>query len=144
MFMLIGFVALALVIAALLVMWALVSIPVYLAAKAFTGGRASLAGAMAATFFGAIVYSIVAWIGAILFWAFFGAGSQLLGSIVAFLALLWVYKSVFRIGWLQAFGVAVLAIVIMTVIMVLIGAIASIPVLVLRTTPPGSGWGIPL
>lgn len=103
-----------------------------------------MAGAMAATFFGAIVYSIVAWIGAILFWAFFGAGSQLLGSIVAFLALLWVYKSVFRIGWLQAFGVAVLAIVIMTVIMVLIGAIASIPVLVLRTTPPGSGWGIPL
>ncbi|RWX72865.1 MAG: hypothetical protein Metus_0839 [Candidatus Methanosuratincola subterraneus] len=144
MLMLLGLVALAFIIAALLAMWALVSIPVYLAAKALTGGRASLAGAMVATLFGAIVYSFVAWLGAILFWAFFGAGSQLLGSIVAFLALLWVYKSVFRVGWLQAFGVAVLAIVIMTAIMFLIGAIASIPVFVLRATPPWSGWGIPL
>lgn len=142
--MLAGLFALALIIAALLIMWALVSIPVYLAAKAFTGGRASLAGAMAATLLGALVYSFVAWIGAILFWAIFGAGSQLLGSIVAFLALLWVYKSVFRVGWLQAFGVAVLAVVIMTVIMALIGAITAIPALVLRTTPPGSGWGIQL
>jgi hypothetical protein len=142
--MLIGFIALAVILAALLIMWAIVSIPVYLAAKAFTGGRASLTGAMAATLLGALVYSFVAWIGAILFWAIFGAGSQLLGSVVAFLALLWVYKSVFRVGWLQAFGVAVLAVVIMTVIMVLIGAIAAIPVLVLRATPPGSGWGVPL
>lgn len=142
--MLAGLFALALIIAALLIMWALVSIPVYLAAKAFTGGRASLAGAMAATLLGALVYSFVAWIGAILFWAIFGAGSQLLGSIVAFLALLWVYKSVFRVGWLQAFGVAVLAVVIMTVIMALIGAITAIPALVLRIAPPGSGWGIQL
>lgn len=45
----IGFVALALVIAVLLVMWALVSIPMQLAAKAFMGGGTSLAVAMAAT-----------------------------------------------------------------------------------------------
>lgn len=48
-FMHIGFVALALVIAVLLVMWALVSIPMQLAAKAFMGGGTSLAVAMAAT-----------------------------------------------------------------------------------------------
>ncbi len=139
--MFLGFFALAIIMAALLIVWVLASIPVYLAAKAFTGGRASLAGAMAATLLGALIYPLVAWIGAILFWAIFGAGSQLLGSMVALLALLWVYKSVFKVGWLQALGVALLAVAIMTVIMILIGAVATIPLLLLRATPPGSGLG---
>lgn len=128
--MFMGFFALFIALAILLVMWAAASIPVYLAAKALTGGRASIWGAMAATLLGAFVYSLVSWTVLIAFGVALGTATALLGSILAFLALLWVYKSVFRTGWLQAFGVAVLAAIIMAAIVGLLGALTLLPLLV--------------
>jgi len=128
--MVIGLLAIIVAIIALLVMWVIVSVPVYLSAKAFTGGRSTLGEAMAATFLGALVYAIVSWMATVFLAALMQPRAGLLGALLAFLALLWVYKSTFKIGWLQAFGIAVLAVIIMAVIVAILGGLALIPFLI--------------
>ncbi|MCL5318785.1 MAG: hypothetical protein M1503_11075 [Thaumarchaeota archaeon] len=46
-------------IVGLIILWLIISLPVYFAAEIVTGRRASLGGAMAATFLGAVVYIVV-------------------------------------------------------------------------------------
>ena len=55
------------VLVALIVLWIIVSLPVYAAAKVVTSGKATLGEAMAATLGGAIVYVIIIAVGVDLF-----------------------------------------------------------------------------
>jgi hypothetical protein len=119
------------VLAVLIALWIVVSIPVYIAAKAVTGGKASLGQAMIATLLGPIVFAIVRAI-AILFLGFLGvAPSALLALVLAFIAWLWVYKSSFDTGWLQALGIALLAIVVFFVLSLIIAALVPIVSIIL-------------
>ena len=47
------------IVIALIILWVIVSIPVYIAGKIVTAGRATFGEAMLATLFGPIVYAIV-------------------------------------------------------------------------------------
>jgi len=123
--------SLIIIIVVLIVLWILVSIPVYIAAKAVTGGRASFGQAMLATLLGPIVFALVRYI-AILFLGFLSIGSaSLLALVLAFIAWLWVYKSSFHTGWLQALGIALLAIVVFIVLSLIIGILVPIAVMII-------------
>jgi hypothetical protein len=103
----------------LLILWIIVSIPVYFAAKLLVGSRAHFGSAMLATLVGPIIFAIVLGIGYYLAARIF-AGLDLLALLIAFLAWIWVYKAAFHTGWLHAFGIAILAIIIAIVILALL------------------------
>jgi hypothetical protein len=113
---------------ALIVLWIIISIPVYIAAKLVAGPNATIGRAMGATLIGPIVFTIVVLLGGMLFGS--GAGVTLLALIVAFLAWLWVYKEIFRTGWLGSLGIAILS-VIATIIIAAILAVIGIVALAL-------------
>ncbi|NWG09123.1 MAG: hypothetical protein HXX80_02220 [Nitrososphaerales archaeon] len=123
--------SLIVVLVVLIVLWIAVSIPVYIAAKMVTGGKASLGQAMIATLLGPIVFAIVQTI-VILFLGFLGVGpAALLALVLAFIAWLWVYKSSFKTGWLQALGIALLAVVVFFVLSLIILALVPIVSIIL-------------
>jgi hypothetical protein len=115
--------SLLVILLGLIILWIIVSIPVYVAGKIVTSGRSTLGEAMAATLLGPIVYVIVLatvdfFLGAIIdgsayFWAF----------ILAFIAWIGVYKSTFRTGWLGALAIAILAIIVFAVLGLIIVAL---------------------
>ncbi|PSN96459.1 hypothetical protein B9Q04_10080 [Candidatus Marsarchaeota G2 archaeon BE_D] len=96
-----------------IILWMIVSLPVYFASKVVKAGRSTMGGAMIATLVGPIVYFLV-----------YAVVSFILGAIgvhtlalavaflLAFLAWIGVYKAVFNTGWLGAFGIAILAAVV--------------------------------
>jgi hypothetical protein len=112
---LLGLVGLVALIVGLVVAWIIASIPVYFAAKLITGGRAALGQAMAATLLGTVVYAIVSFLFGVLLSPALGSATPAIATLAAFLVWVWVYKSSFSTGWLQAVGIAILASVIVYV-----------------------------
>jgi hypothetical protein len=119
-----GLVIIALVvILGLLVMWAVVSIPVYIAAKLITLGKARFTRAMLVTAAGPIVYGIVFFLSK----AFLSVtiGQQFLiatiSFILAFIAWIGVFKWGFETGWVRAFTIAFVA----TLVFIIIGAVIT-------------------
>jgi hypothetical protein len=110
----------------LIILWIIVSIPVWLAGKAVTGGRATFGEAMLATLAGPIVYLIVTLIVDFFLGTLIGTVALAIGFILALIAWIWVFKASFRTGWLQAVLIAILAWVIFIVLSIIIGAIFGI------------------
>lgn len=104
---------------ALVIIWVVVSLPVYLVAKVITGGKATLGQAMGATLLGPIVYVMASLFAAALLSLLGGVPAVAFATLIAFVAWLWLYKSIFRTGWVQALLIAVLA----TVLFIAIGAL---------------------
>lgn len=103
----------------LILLWLLVSIPVYFAGKAVVGGKASFGAAMLATLVGPIIFVIVLFLGSLVT---LPVGSNVLAYLLAFLAWIWVYKSAFNTGWVQGFGIALLSIL----LAIVLGAILAL------------------
>lgn len=103
----------AAVIIGLLVLWIIVSIPVWVAAKILAMGRVSFSRAMLVTALGPIVSAVVFLIFAALLTAIVGDPTLpvIIGLIVAFVAWIGVFKRGFHIGWLRALGIAMLAVI---------------------------------
>ena len=106
----------------LIILWIIVSIPVWLAGKAVTGGRATFGEAMVATLVGPIIFILVALIIDFFFGAL-GIVGFAFGFILALIAWIWVFKASFRTGWLQAVLIAILAWVIFIILSIIIGVI---------------------
>jgi len=104
-----GLVDLVIVIVALIILWVIVSVPVYIAARLITSGRAEKASygdAMVATLGGAIVYGIVL-VGVSFFLsAILGHAAIVFALVLAIIAWLAVYRASFDVGWLGALGIA--------------------------------------
>jgi hypothetical protein len=107
-------------IAALIILWAIVSIPVWLAAKIITRGKARFTRAMLVTAVGPVVYGIVFFISNAALAA--TGGFVFVSFILAFIAWIAVFKYGFDTGWLRALGIAVLA----TVVFIVIGAMITV------------------
>lgn len=118
----------AAVIIGLLVLWIIVSIPVWLAAKILTMGRVSFSRAMLVTAFGPIVSAIVFFIFAALLTAIVGDPTLpvIIGLIIAFVAWIGVFKRGFHTGWLRALGIAILAIIVFAVIGLIISLLMQV------------------
>jgi hypothetical protein len=113
-------------IVGLVILWLLVSIPVYLAAKFVTSGEASLSDTMFATLFGSLAYLGALFIMGYALSPLLGAGTYVFALIVAFVAWLGVFKASFKTGWLNAIAIALLAILVFAAIAFLFGALLGV------------------
>jgi hypothetical protein len=114
---------------ALVILWVIVSIPVFIAARAVTAGRPNKAGfgaAMGATLGGAIVYIIVLAVSVFFLKAVVGNAAFALALILAIIAWLAVYKSAFQVGWLGAIGIAILAAIVLFIMNVILVALFGV------------------
>lgn len=125
----------ATVIIGLLVLWIIVSIPVWVAAKILTRGRVTFSRAMLVTALGPIIYAIVFFIFAALLTAIVGDPTLpvVIGFIVAFIAWIGVFKKGFHTGWLRALGIAILAIIVFAVMGLIISLLIQ---LIVPQAPP--------
>jgi hypothetical protein len=112
----------------LIILWIIVSIPVWLAGKAVTGGKATFGEAMIATLFGPIVYVVTLIIVGYFLGTLIGSTAYIIALILALIAWVWVYKASFRTGWLGAIGIAILAWIIFVVISIIFGALFHVAV----------------
>jgi magnesium-transporting ATPase (P-type) len=107
---------LVIAIVSILIIWALVSIPVWISAKILTMGRAKFGCAMLVTAVGPIVYSIVFFISTLLL-SSLPIRSNIfslnwLALAAAFIAWIYVIKKGFKTDWIRALGISVLAIIV--------------------------------
>lgn len=112
----------------LIILWIIVSIPVWLAGKAVTGGKAAFGEAMIATLFGPIVYAVTLIIADYFLGALIGSTAYIIALILAFIAWIWVYKASFKTGWLGGIAIAILAVIIFAVISIILGVIFGLVV----------------
>lgn len=117
-------VQLIIAIIVLLIGWVIVSIPLWLAAKVLTEGRATMGAAMLGMLLGGIVFVIV-YAATYLVTNIFTSSSVavLVASVLSFLAFLGLYKMLFNVGWLRALAIAILAVIFAVIILFVFGAI---------------------
>ena len=108
----------------LLVLWVVVSIPVWIAAKILTLGRATFTRAMLVTAIGPIVYAVVFFASTAILSIAFGESGWLLtlALVIAFISWIAVFKKGFDTGWLRALGIAILA----TIVFIIMGIIITL------------------
>jgi hypothetical protein len=119
---------LLLIIIGLVILWIIVSIPVYIAGKVVTAGKSTFGEAMFATLFGPIVYAIVLVGTSFFLGAIIGSGAYILALILALIAWIGLYKSTFRTGWLGAIAIAILAAIIFVIIGLIITALFRVTI----------------
>jgi hypothetical protein len=116
------------IIIGLVILWIIVSIPVYIAGKIVTAGKSTFGEAMLATLFGPIVYAIVLVIVDFLLGAIIGSGAYIWAFILALIAWIGVYKSTFKTGWLGAIAIGILAAIIFLILGMIIVALFSVAI----------------
>jgi hypothetical protein len=110
-------------IVGLIILWVVVSIPVWLAGKALTGGKGTFGEAMLATLFGPIVYAVTLILVDFFLGSLIGSAAYIIALILAFIAWIWVYKASFKTGWLRGIAIAILAVIFFAVISIVLGAL---------------------
>jgi len=93
----------------LVVLWVIISIPVYFAGKAVTKGKSGMGTAMGATLGGGIVYFIVYAIVSLFLGAVIGDTARAFALLLGILAWLAVYRAAFDTSWPKAIAIVVLA-----------------------------------
>ncbi len=100
----------------LFVLWIIVSIPVYFAGKLVTGGRSDFGDAMGSTLGGGLAYFLVHY-GVVLFLgAVLGPSAYPFALVLGLVVWLAIFRAAFRTGWIGAFGVVVVAYIILLVL----------------------------
>lgn len=92
------------ILVGLVVLWIIISIPVYLAGKVVTAGKSSFGDAMVASLFGPVVFLIVLIVVDFFLGEVIGSGAFIWAYILAFIAWLWVYKVSFWYWVVGGFG----------------------------------------
>ncbi len=106
----------------LIIIWIIVSIPVFISARIIVGRQASFGEAMLATLVGPIVFGIILTIGYVITQRVF-SGLGIIAFLLGFIAWIAVYKGVFRTGWIRAFGIALLAIIVALIVFVILALV---------------------
>ena len=112
----------------LVILWIVVSVPVYFAGKLVRGERARFGDALGATLGGVIVYYVVFLVVSLALGAVIGPSAGPVGVFLGILAWLAVFRRAFRTSWLGALGIVILAWVILVVIYFVLGAIFAVMV----------------
>lgn len=110
----------------LLILWIVVSIPVWLAGKAITGKHATFGDALLATLAGPIVYFVVTFVVDFFLGSIIGSTAYIFGYILALIAWIWVYKASFDTTWLKALIIAILAWIIFVVLSFIVGLLFGV------------------
>jgi hypothetical protein len=114
-------------IASFFILWAVVSIPVWISAKILKANQAKFARAMLVTAFGPIIYGIVFFVSTRILSSILPAGNSVntIAIAIAFIAWIYVFKRGFRTGWIRALGISIAAIVVFVIIGIIIFFVAS-------------------
>jgi hypothetical protein len=108
----------------LLISWAILSIPLWLAAKVLTAGKATLGAAMIGMLLGGIVFLVVYAVTYLVTDTLTSSSNAVIvASMISFLAFLGLYKILFDVGWLKALAIAILAIIFTVIMYLIIAAI---------------------
>jgi hypothetical protein len=95
---------------ALIILWVVISIPVYAAGKLVTAGKGGFGDAMAATLGGAVAYVVVLYAGTLLLSVVIAPDlALLLAFILALVVWVAVYSAAFDTSWLGGAGIAIVA-----------------------------------
>ena len=123
----------AAVILGLIAIWIIVTIPVWIAAKILTLGKAKFTRAMLVTAVGPMVYAIVFLISVAVLTVALGGPTipAIIAFILAFIAWIGVFKKGFDTGWIRALAIAILA----TVVFAVIGVVIT---LIIQAIVPGA------
>lgn len=113
-------------IVSLVILWVIVSIPVWIAGKAITGGKASFVDALLAVFAGQVVYYLVTLLADWVLTVFIGSTAFILGYVLAIIAWICVYKACFRTGWIRTILIAVLAWILIIVLTMITGILFGV------------------
>ncbi len=103
-------------IIALVILWVIISVPVYFAGKAITSGKATFGQAMGATFGGGLVYFIIFFAVTFFLSGVLGSSAPIFALILAILGWLAVYRASFDTSWIGAIGIVIVAWVILVVL----------------------------
>jgi hypothetical protein len=112
----------------LIIIWALVSIPVYIAGKIVTSGESTMGDAMVSTLFGPIVYAVTLFVAEFFLGALIGSGAYIWALVISFIAWVGVFKASFGTSWLKGLAIAVLAIFVFVFISMLFGFVLGVVV----------------
>lgn len=112
----------------MIILWLIVSIPVYIAGKIVTAGESSLVDAMVATLFGPITYAVTLLAVNYLLGDLLGTAAFVLALVLAFIAWVYIFKASFRTGWFGAFATAILAILIFAALSSIFGTLLGVNV----------------
>jgi hypothetical protein len=104
----------------LIIIWAIVSIPVYIAAR-LVMPEASFQDSLVATIFGPIIYVITLFGAYYFLGAVIGSQGYMWALVIAFIGWVFIFKVSFRTGWLRALVVALIAILVFAFVSVLFG-----------------------
>ena len=104
----------------LIIIWAIVSMPVYIAAR-LVMPNASFQDALVATIFGPIIYVITLFGAYYFLGAVIGSQGYTWALVIAFIGWVLIFKVSFRTGWLRALVVALIAILVFAFVSVLFG-----------------------
>lgn len=100
----------------LLILWAIISIPVYFAGRAITKGNADFGDAMGATLGGGIAYFVVFYVVGLFLGAVIGSAAEIFAIILGALVWLAVFRAAFRTTWFGAIAIIIVAYVILLVL----------------------------
>ncbi len=106
-------------IISILVVWIVASIPLWLASKVIVGKRSSMGQALASMMLASIVFFI--------YFFLFSFFTPVVGGLIGFIGVLGVFKSVYRIGWLESFYLAIIAVFMAVVIFFILNLILFVP-----------------
>jgi hypothetical protein len=100
----------------LLILWVIISIPVYLAGKLITRGNSDFLDAMGATLGGGLAYFLVYFAVSYFLGAVIGDSATIFGVVIAVLFWIAIYKVAFRTTYIKAVAIVVLSWLILIVL----------------------------
>jgi hypothetical protein len=120
--------ALLIWVVGLVILWVVISIPVYFAGKVINQDKARFGQAMGATLGGELVYFIILYGVVFFLGASLGATAALLGLGLALLAWLAVYRASFDTSWMRALGIVLVAWLVLLVLDALLVAFLGVSI----------------
>ena len=106
----------------LIILWVIVSIPVYFAGKAIVGKESSFGNAMGATLGGGLAYFIVFFVVSVFLGPLIGRTADALAALLAILVWLAVFRAAFSTSWIKAVGIVIVAWIILIILDVVLVA----------------------
>jgi hypothetical protein len=110
----------------LLLLWIVVSIPVYISGELITGGRADFGSAMGATLGGAVMYVLILWLGTFVLTPFLGSSAVVISFVLALFVWVAVYGAAFDTGWLGAVAIVLMSWLVLVVIDVILTSLFGV------------------